>query len=145
MRTTGIRLLIPDVILQYRISGIPQWEASIDLDLDINPVVRNSKLNFFVTPVEGRNHFHIMRDNRGNLGLLDHSSLVYDVMKGLPKMLGGTDGGPLLSLDLDSWQPTVVLKPGEDPVRISAAGGYLSIDLAASSLDLAKYIDFGVN
>lgn len=142
LRSSSIHLLIPDVILQYRVSGVPQWEASIDLDLIVIPSVAGKKLNLHVTPAEGQNHFHVMKDNRGNLGIFDHSSLVDNIVKRLPGMLGGSSGDPLVSIDLAAWEPTIVLHEGKQVMRVTSGNGYLAIDLAASSLDLEDFIGF---
>ncbi len=142
LRSSVVHILAPDVILQYRVSGVPQWEASIDLDLIVIPAVGGKRLNLFVTPAEGRNHFHVMKDNRGNLGIFDHSSLVDTIVKRLPIMLGGSPEDPIISIDLTAWEPTIIFYNVNTPMRVASGDGYLSIYMAASSLYLEDYIGF---
>jgi hypothetical protein len=127
--------------VQYRLAGEPQWEASIDLDLIVTPIVEGGKLNLYVTPTTGRNHFHIMKDNKGKLGLFDHSDLVDSTIRHLPEMLGEADGGPVASVDLDSLGADIVFKDVDLPIRVTASGGFLYIDLDAFSIDLVKYLE----
>jgi len=140
LSSSVIHILLPDVILQYRVSGIPQWEASVDLDLIVTPSVAGKKLNLFVTPAEGQNHFHIMKDNRGNLGIFDHSPLVETIVKRLPAMLGGAPEDPAVSIDFTAWEPTIIFYNVSTPLRVASGDGYLYIYMAASSLDLEDYI-----
>jgi hypothetical protein len=141
LRNGRIRLIIPDAVIQYRLSGVPQWEVSIDIDVIVTPVVEGDKLNFYVTPITGQNHFHVMKDNRGNLGIFDHSSLTENTIRHLPEMLGENAGGPAASMSLNTTDSGIVFKDVADPVKISADGGYLYVDIAASWLDLMKYIE----
>lgn len=141
LRDAKIRLLIPGAVVQYRLSGVPQWEASLDLDLVVTPVVEGGMLNFYATPSASGNHFHIMKDDRGNLGVFDHSALVESTVRRLPEMLGKPAGGPVLSVDLGSLGSDIVLKSVPDPVKVTVGTGYLYVDIAALTVDLVKYID----
>ncbi len=144
VRTAQIRVLVNDVILQYLISGEPQWEVSVDLDLVVEPRVEGGKLNFYLTQIPQNNHFHVMRDNPGNLGIFDHSSLVSDVLESLPQMLGGEQGDPLISFDLDAFGPEVVFEDIDTPLEVSAGGGYLYFGGAVSRLDLKWFLEQGL-
>jgi len=139
VRFSQIRVLLSDVILQYRIDGEPQWEASIDLDMIVEARAENSVLGFYLTQIPQNSHFHIMRDNPGNLGIFDHSTLVNDVFDGLPEMLGLSPDDPLISIGLDAFSPTVVFEDVLSPLSVGAGGGYLYIDMAISSLDLEGF------
>ena len=139
VRASQIRLLFNDVILEYRIDEEPQWEASIDLDMIVEPRVENAVIGFYLTQVSQNTHFHIMRDNPGNLGIFDHSTLVNDVIDGLPEILGVSPDDPPISLGLDAFSPTAEFKDVASPLAVSAGGGYLYIDMAVKSLDLGGF------
>jgi hypothetical protein len=137
LRTSQIRIQADDVFLEYRLGGVPQWEASIDLDLFLEIKVVNNELAFFINPNTEKCHFHIMKDNVGNLGLFDHSSLVNDIMVKLPVILGNSLGGPIFTSSLKSFEPLLVLNSLENPIHVSAGQGYLYIDMNALDVDLS--------
>ncbi len=137
LRTSQIRIQADDVFLEYRLGGVPQWEASIDLDLFLEIKVINNELAFFISPNSEKCHFHIMKDNVGNLGLFDHSSLVNDIIVRLPVMLGDSVGGPTFTMGLKSFEPLLVLNSLENPLRVSAGNGFLYIDMNALDVDLS--------
>ena len=139
VRASQIRVLFNDVILQYRIDGEPQWEASIDLDMIVEVRAENSVLGFYLTQIPQNTHFHIMRDNPGNLGIFDHSTLVNDIIDGLPEILGLSEDDPIISIGLDAFSPFIVFEDVLSPVTVRAGGGYLYIDMALSSLDLEGF------
>ena len=138
VRDSRIRLSIPDIVFQYRTSGGPQWEASVDVCLTVTPAAYWNRLDIDLSCVSGKNRFHVMRDNPGNLGIFDHSSLVEDVLGGLPRLLGGSPGSAFLSLGLDSWEPSLVFEDRDEPVLISAGGGYLFVDMAVGGIDILQ-------
>ena len=135
LRDSRIRLEIPDIVFQYRTEGTPQWEASVDLCMIIVPTVEGYRLDIDLSSVPGKNHFHIMKDSAGNLGIFDHSSLADDIMSGLPQLMGGSADAPFLSFELDAWEPALVFEDRGEPVGITAGGGYLYLDMAVSGLD----------
>ena len=137
LRSSQIRIQADDVFLQYRLDGEPQWEASIDLDLFLEIKVINNELAFFISPNTEKCHFHIMKDNVGNLGLFDHSSLVNDIIVKLPVMLGDSLGGPIFTMGLKSFEPLFVLNSLENPINVSANNGYMYIDMNALDVDLS--------
>ena len=132
-----IRIQADDVFLEYRLDGEPQWEASIDLDLFVEIKVINNELAFYISPNTEKCHFHIMKDNVGNLGLFDHSSLVNDIIVKLPVMLGDSLGGPAFTMGLKTFEPLLVLNSLENPINVSAGQGYLYIDMNALDVDLS--------
>lgn len=138
VRDSRIRLSIPDIVFQYRTSGGPQWEASVDVCLTVTPAAYWNRLDIDLSCVSGKNRFHVMRDNPGNLGIFDHSSLAEDVLGGLPRLLGGSPGSAFLSLGLDSWEPSLVFEDRDEPVLISAGGGYLFVDMAVGDIDILQ-------
>jgi len=136
LSSSEIRFSAEDVIFQYRVSGFPQWEASIDLDMIIDVHAGDDSIDLYFSVIDENTHFHVMRDNPGNLGIFDHSDLVSDVINGLPEMLGGEPGDPSVSIGFDSWEPAVVMADVPSPVALWAGQGYLYLDLAAYQLDL---------
>jgi hypothetical protein len=138
VRTSQIRVLVNDVVLQYRLAGEPQWEASVDLDIIIEPRVEDGAINFYLTQIPENTHFHVMRDNPGNLGIFDHSTLVNDILDGLPEMLGRSSGDPLIAFSLEAFAPAVEFKDISSPISVSAGEGYLYIDMATSNIDLSQ-------
>lgn len=138
IRDSRIRIVMPDIVFQYRISDKPQWEASVDVCLIIAPSARGHRLDIDLSRVPGKNNFHVMRDNPGNLGIFDHSSLADDVLGSLPRLLGGSPGAAFLSLGLDSWEPSLIFEDRDEPMAISAGGSYLYIDMAASGIDILQ-------
>lgn len=141
LRTDLIRMELDDVVLAYRLDGQARWEASLDLDLILTAQVLGDDLAFYLSTVPENCHFHIMRDNPGNLGVFDHSNLVNDVVEKLPELVGNAPGGPLFTIGLDSIDQFLVLKDTADPVRIRAYQGYLYLDAAASRADLSWLMD----
>ncbi|MGC9325347.1 MAG: hypothetical protein ACP5G0_11430 [Desulfomonilia bacterium] len=141
VRSSRIRIVADDLILLYRLEGEPQWEASLDLDLILEVRTNGNQLDFYVSTVPENCHFHVMRDNPGNLGVFDHSNLVNDIFTDLPEMLGGSPDGPVFSIALDSLEPIIVLKDVDDPVRVTSGEGYLYVDGAVEELDLSWIID----
>jgi hypothetical protein len=141
LRTDLIRMELDDVVLAYRLDGQARWEASLDLDLILTAQVLGDDLAFYLSTVPEYCHFHIMRDNPGNLGVFDHSNLVNDVVEKLPELVGNAPGGPLFTIGLDSIDQFLVLKDTADPVRIRAYQGYLYLDAAASRADLSWLMD----
>ena len=108
-----------------------------DLDLFLEIKVINNELAFFISPNTEKCHFHIMKDNVGNLGLFDHSNLVNDIIVKLPVILGGSLGGPTFTMGLKSFEPLFVLNSLENPIHISAGEGYLYIDMNALDVDFS--------
>jgi len=139
LRDSRIRLELPDIVLQYRTGGAPQWEASLDLCLIIAPSSDGRRLDIDLSSVPGKNHFHLMKDNPGNLGIFDHSSLADDILDSLPSLMGGSADAPFLSFDLDAWEPALVFEDRDEPMSVSAGGGYLYLDMAVSGLDIFSY------
>ncbi len=135
LRDSRIRLEVPDIVFQYRTGDTPQWEASVDLCMIIAPSADGYRLDVDISRVPGKNRFHVMKDNPGNLGIFDHSSLTEDIMGSLPELMGGSAGAPFLSVDLDAWEPALVFEDRDEPVSVSAGGGYLYLDMAVSGLD----------
>jgi hypothetical protein len=137
LRASQIRIQADDVFLEYRLNGEPQWEASIDLDFILDARVVNNELAFFISPHTEKCHFHIMKDNLGNLGIFDHSNLVNDIIGQLPILLGNSPGGPIFTISLRTFEPLLVLNSLENPINISAGDGYLYIDMNALDVDLS--------
>lgn len=135
LRDSRIRLEVPDVVFQYRTGDTPQWEASVDLYMIITPSADGYRLGIDLSRVPGKNHFHVMKDNPGNLGIFDHSSLAEDIMGSLPELMGGPADAPFLSFDLDAWEPILEFEDRDEPVIVSAGGGYLYLDMAVSGLE----------
>jgi hypothetical protein len=132
-----IRIQVDDVFLEYRLNGEPQWEASIDLDIILDAQVVNNELAFFISPNTEKCHFHIMKDNLGNLGIFDHSNLVNDIISQLPIILGNSPGGPIFTISLKTFEPFLVLNSLENPINVSAGDGYLYIDMNALDVDFS--------
>ena len=145
LRSSQIRIQADDVFLEYRLNGEAQWEASIDLDFFLEIKVINNELAFFISPNTERCHFHIMKDNVGNLGLFDHSSLVNDIIVKLPVMLGDSLGGPTFTMGLKSFEPFLVLNSLDNPINVSANNGYIYIDMNALDVDLSLLTGLFVN
>jgi len=141
VRGPRIRMELDDVLIQYRLDGAPQWEASVDLDLILDVRAVDGELEIFLNPVPENCHFHVMRDNKGNLGVFDHSDLVTNIVDRLPQMLGNSPGGPVFTVGLDRFEPTLVLEAVDEPIAVSAGGGYLYLDAAVLDLDLAWLMD----
>jgi hypothetical protein len=95
---------LDDVEIEYRLGEEPKWTASVDLDLIVTVQVEGEGLAFYLDAVPEHCHFHIMRDKEGKLALLDHSSLVNDIVQRLPEMLGEQAGGPLFTLSFSSME-----------------------------------------
>jgi len=141
LRSSEIRMEVDDVIIQYRLDGQPQWEASVDLDLILDPKIENRGVAFYLRSVPEYCHFHIMRDNKGNLGVFDHSNLVNDVVEQLPELLGGTEGGPIFAIGLDGLDPLHILDVINNPLAVYVKEGYLCIDVAALNFNLPWLMD----
>jgi hypothetical protein len=141
LRSSQIRMVVDDVIIQYRLDGEPQWEASVDLDLILDPKIENGELAFYLQSVPEYCHFHIMRDNKGNLGVFDHSNLVNDVVEQLPELLGGTEGGPIFAIGLDELDPLHILDVINNPLAVYVKEGYLCVDVAALNFNLPWLMD----
>jgi hypothetical protein len=141
LRSSRIRMELDDILVQYRLNGEAQWEASVDLDLILEAHVVNGELRIYLSSVPENCHFHIMKDNRGNLGVFDHSNLVNTIVEGLPVMLGKSPGDPVLTVSLDDLDPIVSLDRISNPLLISAGGGYLYIDAAVLDFDLSWLMD----
>ncbi len=141
LRSSQIRMEVDDVIIQHRIDGEPQWEASADLDLILDPKLEDSELAFYLRSVPEYCHFHIMRDNKGNLGLFDHSNLVNDIVEQLPVLLGGSEGGPIFVIDLVALDPFLILDLINNPLAVYAKEGGLFVDVAALDFDLSWLMD----
>ena len=139
LRDSRIRLELPDIIFQYRTGGAPQWEASLDLCLIIAPSSDGRRLDIDLSSAPGKNHFHVIKDNPGNLGIFDHSSLADDILGSLPRLMGGSADAPFLSFDLDAWEPALAFEDRDEPMSASAGGGYLYLDMAVSGLDIFSY------
>jgi hypothetical protein len=137
LRSSQIRMQVDDVFLEYRLNGEPQWEASIDIDLLIDVRVVDQGLAIFISPNTEKCHFHIMKDNVGNLGLFDHSNLVNDIIVQLPVMLGDSLGGPTFTMGLKTFEPLFILNSLDNPMHVSAENGYLYIDMNALDVDLS--------
>lgn len=135
LRGSRIRLELPDIVFQHRTGGTPQWEASVDLCLIIAPSADGCRLDVDLLSVPEKNRFHVMKDNPGNLGIFDHSSLADDILGSLPGLTGGSAGAPSLSFDLDAWEPALVFEDRDEPVSVSAGGGFLYLDMAVSGLN----------
>ncbi|MDA8403567.1 MAG: hypothetical protein M0Z56_05125, partial [Desulfobacteraceae bacterium] len=137
LRSSQINLEADDVVIEYRLEGEPQWQASVDMDLLCEVRVVNQALAFYISTVPGNCHFHIMKDNAGNLGLLDHSNLVNDIACQLPVMLGGFPGDPVFTIPLDSLEPFLVLNYYENPLSITAQNGYLYLDADTAAIEFS--------
>jgi len=137
MRSSEIEIQVDDISIEYRINNEPQWEASVDLGMVMDVQLRDNELAFFVTPRIDKCNFHIMKDNIGNLGLFDHSSLVYDLIIQLPKMLGGEVGEPMATMNLSSLEPLITLNRLGNPIAVRAENGYLTINMDALDVDLS--------
>ncbi len=135
LRGSRIRLEVPDIVFQYRTGDMPQWEASVDLCMIIAPSADGYRLDIDLSRVPGKSRFHVMKDNPGNLGIFDHSSLAEDIMGSLPELMGGSGDAPFLSFELDAWEPALVFEDRNEPMSVSAGGGYLYLDMAVSGLD----------
>ena len=145
LRSSQIRIQADDIFLEYRLGGEPQWEASIDLDLVLEIKVISNELAFFISPNTDKCHFHIMKDNVGNLGVFDHSNLINDIIVRLPVMLGDTLGGPAFTMGFKSFEPLIVLNNLENPVNVSAGDGYLYIGMNVLDVDLSLLTGIFVN
>ncbi|MBN2298031.1 MAG: hypothetical protein JXM72_05530, partial [Deltaproteobacteria bacterium] len=138
LRASQMRICINDMILQYMIKDIPQWEASVDIDIIVEPRVNTNSIDIYLTPIEQNCHFHIMRDNPGNLGIFDHSSLVSDVFEAVPDMVGGSSDDPSITIDIDLFSPAIVFSKTDSPLSISSGNGYLYLNMDVSNLDLSQ-------
>jgi hypothetical protein len=49
--------------------------------------------------------------------------------------MGGPADAPFLSFDLDAWEPILEFEDRDEPVIVSAGGGYLYLDMAVSGLE----------
>lgn len=136
MRANRIRMQLDGVRILYRLDGDPVWEASVDLDLILDVKVQGNELAFYLTTAQENCHFHIMKDNPGNLGVFDHSNLVNDVVEKLPRLLGKQDGSPLFTVGLDEFEPYLELDDTQNPIVVTASGGCLYIEAAARSVDM---------
>jgi hypothetical protein len=136
LRSGRIRMQLDDVEIGYRLGEEPQWTASVDLDLIVTVQVEGEGLAFYLDAVPEQCHFHIMRDNAGQLALLDHSSLVSDIVQRLPEMLGEQAGGPLFTVSFNSMEGFLALDDVDAPVGIFADQGYLYVDAAVYDMDL---------
>ncbi len=136
LRGSRMLLEVPDIVFQYRTGGRPQWEASVDVCLAVSPAAHGYRLDMDLSRIPGKNRFHVMKDNPGNLGIFDHSSLANDILGSLPQLMGGSADAPFLSFDLDNWEPRLVFEDRDEPVIISAGGGYLYLDMAISDFSL---------
>jgi hypothetical protein len=142
LRSSQIRMEVDDIILEYRLNGQPQWQASVDLDLILDVRVENNGLAFYISSVPEKCHFHVMRDNSGKLGVFDHSNLVNDIIARLPAMLGNIPGGPVFNMSFEGFKPFLVINSTDNPFSISAQGGCLYIDINALYIDLSLLNDF---
>jgi hypothetical protein len=135
LRSGRIRMQLDDVEIEYRLGEEPKWTASVDLDLIVTVQVEGEGLAFYLDAVPEHCHFHIMRDKEGKLALLDHSSLVNDIVQRLPEMLGEQAGGPLFTLSFSSMEEFLALEDVDAPVCIFADQGYLYVDAAVNDMD----------
>lgn len=140
-RANRIRMELDGVEIEYRLDGQARWEASLDLDLILTVRVAGDELEFYLDTAPEYSHFHIMKDDRGDLGVFDHSNLVNDVVEKLPELFGEDAGGPLFTVGLDSLDAFLALEDTADPVRVTAYQGYLYLDAAASGIDLSWLLD----
>lgn len=140
-RANRIRMELDGVEIEYRLDGQARWEASLDLDLILTVQAAGNELEFYLDTAPEYSHFHIMKDNRGDLGVFDHSNLVNDVVEKLPELFGNDGGGPLFTVGLDSLDAFLVLDDTADPVRVMAYQGYLYLDAAALEVDLSRLLD----
>ncbi|HXK48393.1 MAG TPA: hypothetical protein PLT09_13175 [Deltaproteobacteria bacterium] len=141
LRANRIRMELDDVVLEYRLNDQPQWMASIDLDLILTVQVEGNNLAFYLSTAPENCHFHIMRDNPGNLGVFDHSNLVNDIVERLPELFGNQEGGPVFTVALDSFEPFLELEDTSSPLWVTANQGYLYVDAAASAMDLSWLLE----
>lgn len=142
-RSSQIKIEVDDLLIEYRVNGTPQWAASVDLDLicDVR-IINGDTLGIFIRSVPENCHFHIMRDNAGNLGLLDHSNLVNDIVDHLPQLIGGGANDPFFTIRLDSFKPFLVFDYLVDPpIAISAGNGCLYVDAEAMRMDFSALIN----
>lgn len=135
MRNDRIRLQLDGVRILYRKDGSDVWEASMDIDLILSARVEGGELAFYLETAPENCHFHIMKDNPGNLGVFDHSNLVNDVVERLPRLLGNPQGGPVFTVSLDDFAPYVEFEQADEPLKVRASGGCLYIEAAASRVD----------
>ncbi len=145
LRSSQVRMEVDGIILEYRLNGQPQWQASVDLDLTFDIRVINNELAFYISSMPKNCHFHVMRDNIGKLGIFDHSNLVNDIIDQLPVMLGNSPGGPVFTVSLDAFNPLIVFNSLGNPITVSSGGGYLYIDINALDVDLSWLKDFFTN
>ncbi len=136
MRANRLRMEIDGVRILYRLDGKPVWEASLDLDLILDARVENGGLAFYLTTAPENCHFHIMKDNRGNLGVFDHSNLVNDVVERLPQLLGKQAGSPLFTVSLDALDSFLELDDTDTPLSVKASGGCLYVSASALAMDI---------
>ncbi|HQI81694.1 MAG TPA: hypothetical protein PLR71_09050, partial [Deltaproteobacteria bacterium] len=141
LRSGRIRMQLDDVEIEYRLGEVPQWTASVDLDLIVTVQVEGGGLAFYLDAVPEQCHFHIMRDNAGKLALLDHSGLVNDIVQRLPEMLGEQAGGPLFTVSFSSMEGFLALEDVDAPVWIYADQGYLYVDAAVCDMDLTGLLE----
>jgi hypothetical protein len=141
LRSSQIRIEVDGVDILCRLNGEAQWEASVDLDLLLDVRVVNGELRFYLSTVPEICHFHVMKDNRGNLGVFDHSNIVNTIVEELPEMLGKQVGDPIVSISLDELSPVLTLDQVDNPIVISANNGYLVVDVAAWDIDLQWLVD----
>jgi hypothetical protein len=138
--STRMRMMVDDVVLQNRKGGIPQWEISLDLDLFFDVRVEGGAICLYVSSVSENCHFHVMKDNTGKLGVLDHSNTVNSIVEALPEMLGRNPGDPVLSIDIEGLKP-VLYFDDEAPLIISSGEGWLYLDAALRDIDLIWLFD----
>ena len=142
LRSSQIRMEVDDIILEYRLNGQAQWQASVDLDIILDVHVENNELAFYISPTPDKCYFHVMKDNLGKLGIFDHSTLVNDLIGQLPTMLGKSPGDPVFTMSLDGFNPFLVFNSIGNPITVSAGGGYLYIDIDALDVDLSWLKNF---
>lgn len=141
LRSGRIRMQLDDVEIEYRLGEEPLWTASVDLDLILTARVEGEGLAFYLDAVPEQCHFHIMKDKAGKLALLDHSSLVSDIVQRLPEMLGDQAGGALFTVSFSSMEGFLALEDVDAPVGISADHGYLYVDAAVYDMDLTGLLE----
>ncbi len=141
LRASKVRLIADDVILEYMVNGVAQWRVSLDVDMVVDLKVNGDNIDVFLESIPSLCHFHVMRDNTGSLGLMDHSDVVEEMIDNIPKIIDKSPGDPIFSIDLKDLEPGIVLKDVTDPVEVSSRDGYLYLDIEVEDLDLSALRD----
>lgn len=135
-RASQIRLLANDVIMEYMVNDEAQWKISLDIDMVVTLKMDGDNIDVYLDSIPYLCHFHVMRDNSGSIGLMDHSDVVEEIIDNLPKIMDKSSGDPIFSIDLKDLEPGIVLKDVTDPVEVSSGDGYLYLDMQVKSMDI---------